>query len=220
MPRAPPAVTPPLATTRATPSRSPARASSATPAASRTAVPPPALAPRRRDRRSAPALADPSPPSRSSASPSPSRRQVEQNEQMTRQLERVFDSVLASVNFVLTFLSFLCPSFCFLSSPDLPVWRCLPLRPRRERQPRPRSAEAPRRRCLLQLVRNQPPTSRRSVPLLVCRSISCRNTFSPSPASPFVLFSLFRKESGECKFGESCRFAHEDLPEKEAKIEA
>jgi len=22
------------------------------------------------------------------------------------------------------------------------------------------------------------------------------------------------KESGECKFGESCRFAHEDIPEK------
>jgi hypothetical protein len=42
---------------------------------------------------------------------------VEQNEQMTRQLERVFDSVLASVNFVLTFLSFLCLSlFVFLSS--------------------------------------------------------------------------------------------------------
>ena len=46
---------------------------------------------------------------------------------------------------------------------------------------------------------------------------------SPLTYSRFLchcLFSLFRKESGECKFGESCRFAHEDLPEKEAKVEA
>ena len=145
---------------------------------------------------------------------------MEQNEQMTRQLERVFDSVLASVNFVLTFLSFLCLSlFVFLSSTQTCQYGDACRFAHGENDNRD-LAQLKRRAagvCYNWSV-SHANTPRTAHPSGFATTSSDR--ISPSPASFFLLFSFDRKESGECKFGESCRFAHEDLPEKEAKIEA